>query len=244
MGGVHPARSRPVLAGVGLTLCLAACAEPKTPTLQTFGMTPNARTALEEALRAHRRLFDAQPATLTIRMYADPQDPDLTYEAFDHEAGEIRMHWPEDDEPYGEWTLVHELAHAFQYALDPEAYVREPSWVHEGLAEYAVWEFYRGRDEAEAEAFLRDQARRYLRRSRPFDEVLADVYRASWRRSYPACHLAVHVLGSEVALDYFRSHGVGQPEEELRRTTGADAAQLAARVDRLARELSERAGRE
>jgi hypothetical protein len=52
------------------------------------------------------------------------------------------------------------------------------------------------------------------------------VYGWSWRRTCPACHLAVHALGHERALDYFR------------RRDALDLTTLVGRVEQLARELT------
>ena len=88
---------------------------------------------------------------------------------FDHEAVEIWLRWWEDDVPFSEWLLSHELAHAYQFAARPAAYLEEPSWIHEGWAEHAVATRLTAQDAEAARGYLRRQAESFLHNGVAFD---------------------------------------------------------------------------
>jgi hypothetical protein len=93
-----------------LALSLASCAASDASVQGADELSPRGRSALERAWASHRELFGSEPDRLSLRVFDDSEDPAYTYDSFDHERGEIQLHWPSDDETYGEWALVHELA--------------------------------------------------------------------------------------------------------------------------------------
>ncbi len=219
----------------------AACATrpPLRATLVGEGgaIPPAARAALPGIESAYAALFGVTAADLSIELVmGDAERPE--YDHFDQGRNVVRMGWPAADEALGLWTLAHEVAHAYEFAHDAVAYEDEPSWIHEGLAEYAVWAWKRALDPAEGERFLRAAARDHRASGAPFREVFADVYAFDWSVAYPPCHLAVHVLardtGREGVLRYFREHGAGRPDAALRRVAGLGPRELERRVDALA----------
>ena len=202
-----------------------------------------ARESLPRLRRLYRDWFGAEPMGLRVELVSDAaQRPE--YDHFDQERNTIRMGWDREAQQASQLTLAHELAHAFQWALDPLAYEQDPAWIHEGLAEYAVWLDLRSRSSARADAYLLAAARALVDGGQPFGAVFADVYARPFWESYPACHLAVHVLaerpgGRAQLLSYFRTHGEGRPDEALRAQFGLDPAQLEQQVLALAHGLLE-----
>ncbi|HED64677.1 MAG TPA: hypothetical protein ENJ09_03875 [Planctomycetes bacterium] len=170
----------------------------------------------------------------------DPAEA-FPYDFFDQTTGRVGITLS-GDEALDTWTLAHELAHAYQWAFDPLAYEAEPSWIHEGLAEYLVYVELGSRDPTAARAFLEHAARETLARGLPFERVFSDVYAASWERTYPVAMLAIALLAREPEgpaklRAYFRAHGPTHPARALRRVFGFGPRELSQRVERLAHEL-------
>lgn len=198
---------------------------------------------LESARPLYERLFDVKwEERLTIRLFRDAEHADYDGDYFDPEGPTSQLHWSGEDPAYDEWLLVHELAHAFQWALDPKAYAEEPSWIHEGWAEHAAWAYYRARDPEEAQRFLVRQARAYLKDGLPFDKAFRHVYSVPWKRAYPGCQLAVYLIetehgGPSAVRDYFRVHGRGDAKKRFEKVLGVTVKEHARRVQELARRL-------
>ena len=194
---------------------------------------------LAPIIKAHSITFGVEVESLIIRALTDPDDPEFGYDSFDHETNTIAMQWNWEDLDYTRWLLAHELAHAFQFAFDPEAYVQEPSWIHEGWAEYAVWRFFDSKSAAEGQTFLSSQAQAFLERGAPLRQVIRNVYAFDWPRSYPTCFLTVHYLaqqfGPKSLGEFFRVHGQARPNAALRSYIGRSLTSLAEAVREHAR---------
>ena len=207
----------------------------------TARTTREAATIVRRAAPVLRELFGSDPGSVEVTLVSSPDAPGYAYDSFDQDRNEILLLWDGHDPDYAEWTLVHELAHAFQHALDPAAYEREPSWIHEGWAEHACWRYYAALGRDRADGFLRAQARRRREGGRSFLEVAGDVYAHDWPVTYPACHLAVHVLArdhSEGAVAaYFRDPIRTDLEGGLAAHFGVTPRELDRRIDALVREL-------
>ena len=204
---------------------------------------PAATAVLASARQVYEELFGVgDPDGLAIHLVQDPENPDYRSDFFDHETLEIWLRWWEDDVPFSEWLLGHELAHAYQFAARPSAYREEPSWIHEGWAEHAVAALLAAKDPEAARNYLRSQGESFLQRGADFDRVFHDVYSFPWRRAYPACHLAVHLLvqrqGEAAVMEYFTVHGQA-PEATFERFFGAPVAAFGGAIRELAEKLSE-----
>ena len=185
-------------------------------------MAPYSRLLPSEAVEAlagiesaYAELFGVAPEGLRDELER------LEYDHFDAERGVVRMGWSDERPAYSLWTLAHELAHAYEFRYDPQAYAREPSWIHEGLAEYAVFVWKQAEDPGGALQFSRSAERARRESGVEFAAVFADVYAFEWQVAYPLCFLEVRALaerrGTRAVLDYFASHGQGDPAEELAR---------------------------
>jgi hypothetical protein len=198
---------------------------------------PEALGALAEIERAYDELFGVHPTGLVIELVTEVRRRPV-YDHFDTERNAVRMGWRSEDPAGSKWTLAHELAHAWQFHLDPEAYAREPSWIHEGLAEYAVWAWLDVAYPERAARLLERTASARLNSAVSFAALYDDIYAFDWQVAYPTCHLAVQVLarrsGARAVLDYFVEHGTGAPLSAFRRAFGCDPRDLDLSIEALA----------